>query len=379
VTVTERDEELIARAIAVAAHARRRTAPNPWVGSVIADADGSVVGEGASDPPGGPHAEVHALRQAGDAARGGTAYVTLEPCSHYGRTPPCADALIDAGVARVVVGIEDPDPLVAGAGMDRLRDAGITVDVGLAADAVTAQLAPYLHHRRTGRSYCVAKTAVSVDGRTAAADGSSRWITGPVARADAHELRADSQAVVVGAGTALADQPQLTVRDVDPMVDHQPLRVLLDAHGRVPATGPLFDPELASTLVITTEAAPAAVVDVWVAAGAKVETVAPAFDGNGVDLAASLELLGAHGVLQALVEGGPTVHGSLLRARLVDRLVVYVGGVVMGAQGRPMFTGPSPGAITDAPRLALRATTQLGADVRLDYDPAPPTPIEASA
>jgi diaminohydroxyphosphoribosylaminopyrimidine deaminase/5-amino-6-(5-phosphoribosylamino)uracil reductase len=355
----------MADAAALAERARRRSAPNPWVGCVI-ERDGVVVGVGATDPPGGPHAEVVALRAAGDAARGATAYVTLEPCSHHGRTPPCADALIAAGVARVVVALADPDDNVAGEGIARLRAAGIPVEVGVAADAARLQLAPYLHHRRTGRAFCLVKTALSLDGRTAAADGSSQWITGSAARADAHGLRADSQAVVVGSGTALADRPALTVRSADPLPEHPPLRVLLDARGRVPAEGPLFD-AAAPTLVVTTDLAPAAALDAWRAAGAEVETV-PATDGK-VDLAAALTTLGAHGVLQAMVEGGAALHGALVAAGLVDRLTAYVGAALLGATAKPGLDWPGPASIADAPRLRLVATRVLGDDVRLDYVP----------
>ena len=357
------DEECMADAVRLAARARRRTAPNPWVGCVLVR-DGAVVGAGATEPPGGPHAEAVALAVAGEAARGATAYVTLEPCSHHGRTPPCADALVDAGVRRVVVALSDPDPRVAGEGIARLRAEGIAVDLGVGADAVAQQLAPYLHHRRTGSAFCLAKTALSVDGRTAAADGSSQWITGPAARADAHGLRADSQAVVVGSGTALADRPALTVRDADPLPEHPPLRVLLDARGRVPAEGPLFD-AAAPTMVITTERAPVVATDAWRAAGAKVETV-PDADGK-VDLRHALATLGAHGVLQALVEGGAALHGALLAAGLVDRLTVYVGAALLGAQGKPGLDWPGPASIADAPRLRLVGTAVLGDDVRLDY------------
>ena len=225
------------------------------------------------------------------------------------------------------------------------------------------------------RAFCVAKTAVSLDGRTAAADGSSQWITGPAARADAHELRADSHAVVVGAGTALADNPSLTVRDVTDLPEHQPLRVLLDGRGRVPATGPLFDTALAPTLVITTDAAPAAAIEGWTAAGAKVDQVPAAADGHGVDLAAALGLLGGHGVLQAMVDGGATLHGSLLRAGLVDRLVVYVGATLLGPDGQPAIAGPAATAIANAPRFTLTGVRQFGDDVRLDYSPAVTTRI----
>ena len=356
----------MARAIALGDGVRGRTSPNPWVGCVLV-ADGVVVGEGATFPPGGAHAEVAAVAAAGDRARGATAYVTLEPCAHHGRTPPCTDALIDAGVRRVVAALEDPDPQVQGRGVASLRRAGIDVAVGLGADDARRSLAPYLHHRRTGRAFCVAKSAVSVDGRSAARDGSARWITGPAARADSHRLRADSQAVVVGAGTAIADQPQLTVRDAA-APPRAPLRVVLDARGRVPATGPLFDPALAPTLVVTTVAAPSPAADRWRAAGAKVEVVERAPDG--VDLTETLGLLGRHDVLQAVVEGGATVHGALLRAGLVDRLVVYVGAMLLGAEGRPAVGWPGPPSIAAAPRLVLTDVTRLGDDVRLEYEPA---------
>jgi diaminohydroxyphosphoribosylaminopyrimidine deaminase/5-amino-6-(5-phosphoribosylamino)uracil reductase len=339
--------------------------------------DGELVGEGATEPPGGRHAERQALDVAGARAAGSTAYVTLEPCSHDGRTPPCADALVEAGVTRVVIALADPDPRVSGGGIARLRAAGISVDVGIGADAVADDLAPYLHHRSTGRSYCLVKAALSLDGRVAAADGSSHWITGEAARADSHRLRADSQAIVVGSGTALADHPVLTARPTDVPVERQPLRVLLDGRGRVPASGPLFEVDLAATLVCTTEAAPPAARAAWLAMGAKVE-VLPASRGGGVDLRAALELLARLDVLQAMVEGGPTVHGALVRAGLVDRLVAYVAGTVLGPDGRAGFDAPFgaeldagfPPALADAPRLRLLGARALGDDVRLDYVPA---------
>jgi len=356
----------MAEAIALGARGRVDAPPNPWVGCVITHGE-RVVGEGYHARAGAPHAEVVALQAAGDAARGATVYVTLEPCAHQGRTPPCADALVTAGVARVVVALVDPDPQVQGRGIEHLRAAGITVDVGVGAAAARASLAPYLHHRGTGRAFCLAKAAVSLDGRSAAADGSSRWITGPDARRDAHRLRAESQAVVVGAGTALLDRPQLTVRDVE--APHRPpLRVVLDAAGRVPAEGPLFDVSTAPTLVITTEAAPRAAVDAWRSAGAKVETVAPARTGSGVDLEAALSLLGAEGVVQAMVEGGPILLGALVAADLADRLVLYIGGMVLGAAGRPALDWPGPPQLDGAPRFALADVARLGDDLRLDFD-----------
>ena len=365
-----RDDEAMAQALLLSAAARRRSAPNPWVGCVIVR-DGEVVGAGATQPPGHAHAEAAALAEAGDRARGATVVTTLEPCSHHGRTPPCADALIAAGVARVVSALGDPDPRVAGAGYARLRAAGIEVVTGVGADAAARELAPYLHHRRTGRPFVVAKVAMSLDGRVAAADGSSRWITSDAARADAHELRADSQAIVVGAGTAIADRPALSVRDVASPPECPPLRVVLDARGRVRVEGPLFDSNIAPTLMITTAAAPPDAVDAWRAAGAKVEAVAPAPGGTGVDLDESFALLGREDVLQVLVEGGGTLLGSVLGAGLAHRLVAYVAPVVLGTDGTPGFGFAGPATLGDASRFELTGVRQLGPDARLDYDANP--------
>jgi diaminohydroxyphosphoribosylaminopyrimidine deaminase / 5-amino-6-(5-phosphoribosylamino)uracil reductase len=362
-----RDDEAMEVALVAGAAARRRTAPNPWVGCALVR-DGEVVGIGASEPPGRAHAEVGALAQAGGRARGASAYVTLEPCSHHGRTPPCADALVAAGVTRVVAALEDPDARVAGKGFARLRAAGIDVTVGVGAARAARELAPYLHHRRTGRPFVVAKVATSIDGRVAAADGSSRWLTSERARADAHELRADSQAIMVGAGTAIADQPRLTARDVELVPEHLTTRVLLDASGRVPAVGPLFDTAIAPTLVVTTLGAQPHAIDAWRAAGAKVEQVAPAAGGSGVDLGETLALLGREGVLQVLVEGGGTLLGSVLAGEHARRLVVYVAPMALGIRGMPAvgFTGPD--TLADAHRYELSSVTQLGPDVRLDYE-----------
>ena len=285
-----RDDEVMLRALELGRAVRRLTPPNPWVGSVVVR-DGTVVGEGATEPPGGPHAEIVALREAGERARGATVFTTLEPCSHHGQTGPCVDALIAAGVARVVSAIEDPDARVSGSGHAALRAAGIEVDVGAGAAEAAYLLAPYIVHRRDGRAFAVLKTATSLDGRVTAADGESHWITGEEARADAHALRADSQAVIVGSGTAVADRPALSVRGVTGPLGPPPLRVLLDGRGRVAATGPLFDRSLAPTVVVTTDRSPSAARDAWEAAGATVEIVDPGPAGRGVDLDALLRLL----------------------------------------------------------------------------------------
>jgi diaminohydroxyphosphoribosylaminopyrimidine deaminase/5-amino-6-(5-phosphoribosylamino)uracil reductase len=359
------DAAFMRRAVRLAERGRCTAAPNPWVGCVLVR-DGQVIGEGYHRRAGEPHAEARALAIAGERARGSTAYVTLEPCAHFGRTPPCVDALIEAGVRGVVVGVLDPDPRVAGRGVDRLRAVGIQTSVGVCADEVAASLEPYLYQRRTGLAYCVLKSAMSLDGRTAAADGSSRWITDVAARADAHTLRAQSQAIIVGSGTALADLPSLTVRDVAELPDRQPLRVLLDARGRVPARGPLFDVRQAPTLVITSSAVDGDRRSEWEAAGTEVALGRLAPDG-GLNLRAVLELLGERGVLQALVEGGATLAGGFIRAGLVNRLVLYVGSRTLGEAARPLLAGPGPRSMADAGRWRLHAVQQLGPDARLDY------------
>jgi diaminohydroxyphosphoribosylaminopyrimidine deaminase/5-amino-6-(5-phosphoribosylamino)uracil reductase len=324
----EPEQEAMRRAIGAAAAVRATTSPNPWVGCVVLAEDGSTY-EGATAAPGGPHAEIAALAAAGDRARGSTLVTTLEPCSHHGRTPPCTDAVLAAGVRRVVVGIEDPDPKVSGGGIALLRAGGIVVEVGVEADAVRRQLAPYLKHRETGRPWVVVKLASTLDGRTAAPDGTSKWITGPEARADAHRLRAESDAVLVGAGTVRADDPELTVRLAE---GRDPQRVVL---GRAPA-------------------------------GAKVH---PALELGG-DLAEVLDELGRRDVLQLLVEGGPTVAHSFHRAGVVDRYVLYFAPALLGgSDGRPVLDGPGAATMAEAWRGRIVSVERIGDDVRVELEP----------
>ena len=326
------DEAVMQRAVALAAAVRASTSPNPWVGCVLTAADGTRY-EGATQPPGGPHAERAALVAAGEAARGATVHCTLEPCSHHGRTGPCADALIEAGVARVVFALEDPDPKVAGEGARKLRDAGVEVVEGVGRAEVAEQLAPYVKHRTTGRPWVVLKLAASADGRTAAPDGTSQWITGAEARADAHALRAESDAVIVGAGTVRADDPSLTVRDAE---GADPLRVVL---GRVPE-------------------------------GARVH---PALELDG-PLPDVLDELGRRDVLQAMVEGGASVAGAFHREGLVDRYVLYLAPALFGGDdGRGLFAGPGAATIDDVWRGELRSVRQVGADLRLELAPTAAT------
>ncbi len=325
----------MARAIELAWGVRTTTSPNPWVGCVIVDGDGQVVGEGATAPPGGPHAEVVALAAAGDRARGATVYVTLEPFAHHGRTPPCSDALISAGVASVVAGVLAPDERVAGTGFRALEEAGVPVTHGVCGQAVGDQLRPYLVHRSTGRPYVVLKLAATLDGRTAAPDGSSRWITGAAARRDVHRLRAESDAVLVGAATVRRDDPALTVRlDGAPEPSRQPLRVVL---GHAP----------------------------------KAARVRPALELAG-ELGAVLDELGRRGVLQLLVEGGAHVAHAFHRDGLVDRYVWYLAPALLGGDdGRPLFAGPGAATMQDAWRGRLVSVCRLGDDLRLDVEPDP--------
>lgn len=330
------DRECMTRAIAAAATVRCITSPNPWVGAVLRTTGGKMF-PGATEEPGGRHAEVVALDDAGDAAVGSSLYVTLEPCAHTGRTGPCVERIIDAGVGRVVVGIVDPDTAVAGRGIAKLREAGIDVVVGVQADKVEAQLAPYLKHRRTGRPWVVLKLAATTDGGTAAPNGSSKWITSPAARADGHRLRAESDAILVGAGTIRRDDPSLTVRDYHPPV--------------APASGTV-DP-----LRVVLGSAPD---------GA---TVQPCRSMSG-DLGAVLDDLGKDGVVQLLVEGGASVAGDFHRSGLVDRYVIYLAPAMFGGDdAKGLFVGAGAWDIADLWRGRFVSVERVGDDVRLELEP----------
>lgn len=360
------DRDFMDRAIALGERGRLRAPPNPWVGCVLVR-DGQVVGEGFHSADGEPHAEVEALRQAGGQARGSTAYVSLEPCAHHGRTPPCSDALILAKVERVVVAVQDPDPRVCEHGIEKMRRAGVSVVVGVCAEKASHSLRSYLHQRRLGRPYCIIKAALSLDGRVAAADGSSQWISSAEARVDAHRLRAESQAILVGAGTALTDHPRLTVRDWTAAGVRQPLRVLLDASGKVPPEGPLFDTCLAPTLIATTHAAPKEWIERCMQKGAEVVVLPSAADGIGVDVQAVVTFLGSRGVLQLLVEGGSHIHSAFFRYGLVNEVTLYVGPLVLGERGLPFVQAIGVNSIGDAKRMKLMRNQAFGDTMRLDY------------
>jgi diaminohydroxyphosphoribosylaminopyrimidine deaminase/5-amino-6-(5-phosphoribosylamino)uracil reductase len=338
--------EAMRRAITLAARGAGRTSPNPVVGCVVLDRHGAVAGEGWHARAGGPHAEIEALRAAGEAARGGTAVVTLEPCNHTGRTGPCAQALIAAGVARVVVAVDDPNPVAAG-GAATLRAAGVEVESGLLTAEAAAGNVAWLTALRTGRPHLTWKFAATLDGRSAAADGTSRWITGPAARADVHRLRAGVDTILAGIGTVLTDDPELTVR-LPGHDGHQPLRVVVDSTGRTPAHARVRDGAAAT----------------WIATAAEVGA-----DPDGhVDLAKLLAALHARGSRSVLLEGGPTLAGAALRAGLVDRVVGYLAPALLGA-GPAALAEAGITTIDRALRLDVTDVALVGTDVRITATP----------
>ena len=339
-----RERAAMRRAVALSAAGGEATHPNPNVGAVLLDPAGTVVGEGRHEYAGGPHAEVVALAAAGDRARGGTAVVTLEPCAHTGRTGPCTAALLAAGVARVVYAVADPHPAAAG-GAEVLRAAGVDVAAGLLAAEAEVANERWLAGVRTGRPFVVWKLASTLDGRVAAADGTSRWISSPESRADAHRLRAEVDTIVAGVGTVLADDPALTVRDADGrLVGDQPLRVVVDTWGRTPATARVLD----------------GTAPTWLATADEVGT-GP--DGH-VDLTALLSALHDKGRGYLLLEGGPTLAGAFLRAGLVDRVVAYLAPTLLGA-GVPALAGTGIGTLADAVALDVVETGRCGPDLKV--------------
>ncbi|GAB1693028.1 bifunctional diaminohydroxyphosphoribosylaminopyrimidine deaminase/5-amino-6-(5-phosphoribosylamino)uracil reductase RibD [Krasilnikovia sp. M28-CT-15] len=338
------EDEAMGRAIALAARGLGTTSPNPVVGCLLLSADGEVVGEGFHAYAGGPHAEIVALAQAGERARGGTAVVTLEPCNHTGRTGPCVKALVAAGIRRVVIAVDDPNPAAAG-GAAALRAAGVEVVTGFHRPEAEEGNVAWLTAVRRGRPYVTWKFAATLDGRSAAADGTSQWITSAPARTDVHTLRSTVDAIVVGVGTVLADDPQLTVRDLrdGSLAITQPLRVVVDSAGRTPPTARVRD----------------ASAPTWIATAAELGT-GP--DGRA-DLSALLTTLYARGVRAVLLEGGPTLAGAFLAAGLVDRVIGYVAPKLLGA-GLSALVDAGVATIGEAIDLELTDITQVGTDLR---------------
>ncbi|MEO3975149.1 bifunctional diaminohydroxyphosphoribosylaminopyrimidine deaminase/5-amino-6-(5-phosphoribosylamino)uracil reductase RibD [Streptomyces sp. CAU 1734] len=357
---TAADTAAMRRAVSLAARGLGFTSPNPVVGCVVTDASGEIAGTGWHQRAGGPHAEVHALREAGERARGGTAYVTLEPCDHTGRTGPCSRALIDAGISRVVVAVADPTAL-AGGGAGTLRAAGVTVEQGVLEAEAEAGNTAWLTSVRLGRPHVLWKYAATLDGRIAAEDGTSRWITSPEARADVHRLRAGADAVIVGSGTARTDDPQLGVRGIEDAVP--PLRVVVDTEGTAVRPGARVLDGTAPTLI-------AVALDVTAEAPEGAETVRlPRAAGRGLSVPALLEELYARGVRSVLLEGGATLAGSFLAEGAVDRVVGYLAPALLGA-GPAALAGAGITTITEAFRLDMTEAVRIGPDLRITAVPA---------
>jgi diaminohydroxyphosphoribosylaminopyrimidine deaminase / 5-amino-6-(5-phosphoribosylamino)uracil reductase len=351
------DRRFMALALSLGRRGLGRVWPNPAVGCVIV-AEGRIVGRGWTADGGRPHAETRALAQAGAAARGAAAYVTLEPCAHHGQTPPCAEALIAAGVARVVVAAGDPDPRVSGRGIALLRAAGIRVESGVMAAEALADHAGFLRRVTAGRPVVTLKLAATLDGRIATAAGQSRWITGPAARAMVHALRARHDAVMVGGGTARADDPALTVRGLG--IDRQPVRVVVSRHLDIPEDGQLARTAREVPLWLC-HAAGSAGVAAWEARGAVCLPCAVA--GAQVAPESALQALAGKGLTRVFCEGGGGLAASLLGAGLVDEVVVFSAGMVIGAEGMPMVGALGVGALADAPRFGLAEVRDLAGDV----------------
>lgn len=365
------DAAYMARALELARKGVYSTHPNPRVGCVIVR-DGAIVGEGWHVRTGEPHAEVHALRQAGDKAKGATAYVTLEPCSHHGRTPPCADALVNAGVARVVAAMQDPNPDVAGRGLLRLMNAGIAVQSGVLESEARALNKGFLKRMEHGLPYVRVKLAMSLDGRTAMASGESQWITGPEARSAVQRLRAQSSVVLTGADTVLADNARLTVRPDELGLNAElsalaatrpPLRVLIDGRLRVPLDAPFF--KAGNALVVTCAAASAR--ERYHDEGH--ELLALPSSGGHVDLRKLLVELAARGVNDVLVEAGPKLAGAFTRLGLVDEFQIFVAGKFMGSSARPLLDLPLA-QMSEALELKIVEMRAVGNDWRVIAIPA---------
>lgn len=352
------DQRYMALALALGRRGLGNTWPNPAVGAVIVK-DGVIVGRGWTQPGGRPHAEVEALRRAKKAASGATMYVSLEPCSHHGKTPPCADAISKAGIARVVSALEDPNPEVAGAGHRRLIEAGVAVEVGVGADKARQLHAGHISRMRDGRPHVMLKLAASADGKVGAAGRKPIAITGEAARDRVALMRAESDAILVGIGTVLADDPRLTVRLDEPHIP--PLRVVLDANLRTPADARVLDGAAPTLVAHAKSASPR---------GARFDRVDEApFDADDgrLDLAAILAALAAREVNELQVESGPILSGALLAAGLVDEILLYVAPILLGDTARPIANLPPLASLADAPKLTLVEQTACGPDLRLRF------------
>jgi len=355
-------EPFMREALRLAARGLGRTAPDPAVGAVVVRG-GAIVGRGYHVAAGQPHAEVVALQAAGPLAKGADLYVTLEPCAHHGRTPPCTRAIIEAGIRRVVYAVADPDPRVAGKGESQLREAGVAAESGLLEAQAAELLEGYLKHRRTGLPFGTLKLACTLDGKVGTAGGESRWITGERARAHVHRMRDEHDAVMVGVGTVLADDPKLTTRRRG---GRDALRIVVDSRGRTPPTAHVIAQESAAgCLIAVTERAPGRRLDALRQAGAEV-LVLPARGGR-VDLHELWKALGGRGLLSVLIEGGPALAASALREGIIDKLALFVAPkVLFGNEALPVFGGRSVRRLAEAAELHIRRVRRIGPDLLIE-------------
>lgn len=356
--LSEQEQQLffMKKAIEEGEKGRLSAPPNPWVGSVVV-LKGKIVGSGYHVAPGLAHAEIVALKEAGPLAKGSTLYVTLEPCSHHGRTPPCIEAILKAGISEVVIPFLDPDPKVHGQGVEILKKQGVKVTVGVGKVEAAKSLMPYLFQRKYLTPYCLLKAASSLDGRIAAQDGSSKWITGEKARQNAHLLRAQSQAIMIGTKTAIFDNPVLTARGL--FSSKKPLRVVIDRKGVITGNFHVLDTTLAPTLIFTTKQCPVSRLNEW--------------EKKGVEFAfcetleEMLNDLQKRHILQILVEGGSLLQASFIEKDLAQHFVLYMAGALLGQKAKPLFQSNGPLSIDQAPRLTLESIERFDEDVRLDY------------
>ncbi|MGO4888280.1 bifunctional diaminohydroxyphosphoribosylaminopyrimidine deaminase/5-amino-6-(5-phosphoribosylamino)uracil reductase RibD [Anaerobacillus sp. MEB173] len=353
------DHQYMKLALELASSAKGQTTPNPLVGAVVVK-DNQIAGMGAHLKAGEPHAEVHALRMAGEKAEGATIYVTLEPCSHHGRTPPCADLVIESGIKRVVIASTDPNPKVAGKGIAKLKDAGIDVEVGLLKEEANELNRVFFHYIATKKPFVTLKSATSLDGKIATVTGESKWITGELAREDVHYLRHQHDAILVGVGTVIADNPSLTTRLLNG--GKNPIRIILDHQLRTPLDASVVTDSQAPTWFITSQQAPAEKIAALKEMGMTVHQL----NSSVIDVNKMLEVLGANGISSLLVEGGAKVNGSFLLSRAVNQVITYIAPKLIGGQNAPTsFSGTGFESIADVLSLRVRSVEQLGDDIKI--------------